>query len=117
MPTLSRVSLATLGALACSAAFAASMNGTLPMYPGGHNMNEMPASAVAMGVPMVLETSDPVPQVDAWYGANAPKSCARSASSDAIKYACPGGSIMIYQRAGKTQIAFVPPMPSMTGPR
>jgi hypothetical protein len=102
-------------ALICVAAFAAQTNGNLPMYPRGHNMNDMPASAVAMGVPMVLETDDSVQTVDAWYGSNAPKSCARTSASSGVKYACPSGSIMIYPHAGKTQIAFVPAMPSFPG--
>jgi hypothetical protein len=117
MHTPSRGSLVTLAAFACTTAFAASMNGKLPMYPDGHNMNDMPASAVAMGVPMVLETNDSVQKVDAWYGENAPKSCARTTASDGIKYACPGGSIMIYPHGGKTQIALVPAMPSIMGGR
>jgi hypothetical protein len=112
-----RLSLITLTALVCTGAFAASMNGTLPMYPDGHNMNDMPASAVAMGVPMVLETNDSVQKVDAWYGANAPSSCARTAASDSVKYACPGGNIMIYAHSGKTQIALVPSMASSMGGR
>jgi hypothetical protein len=98
-----------------AAAPAARTNGKLPMYPRGRNLNDMPASAVAMGVPMVLETSDSVQTVDAWYKSNAPRSCARSTASQGVKYACPSGSIMIYAHAGKTQIAFVPTMPSSTG--
>ena len=117
MHTPSRASLVTLTAFACTTVFAASMNGTLPMYPAGHNMNNMPASAVAMGVPMVLETSDSPQKVDAWYGANAPKACARTTATDGIKYACPGGSIMIYSHDGKTQIALVPAMSSSMGGR
>lgn len=107
--------LSTLAAFTCTTALAASMNGKLPMYPNGRNMNDMPASAVAMGVPMVLETTDPVRDVDAWYGANAPKSCARTTASEGIKYACPGGSIMIYVHGGKTQIALVPTLSFGTG--
>ena len=90
---------------------AAQMNGRLPMYPRGRNMNDMPASAVARGVPMVLETGDSVKAVDDWYTSNAPKSCMRTTASQGVKYACPGGSIMIYAHGGKTQIAFVPAMP------
>lgn len=115
MHTTIRVSLFTLAIFACGAASAASMNGKLPMYPDGHNMNDMPAAAVATGVPMVLETNDPVQKVDGWYGANAPKSCARTTASQGVKYACPSGSIMIYPHSGKTQIAFVPAMPSFLG--
>jgi hypothetical protein len=103
--------------LLCTAASAAQMNGKLPMYPNGHNMNNMPTSAVAMGVPLVLETDDPVQKVDSWYTSNAPKACARSTASQGIKYVCPGGSIMIYLHGGKTQIAFVPAMPSFMGGR
>ena len=102
-------------ALICTAASATSMNGKLPMYPNGHNMNsDMPASAIAMGMPLVLETGDSVATVDHWYSANA-KSCKRSSASGGFKYACVGGSIMIYEHVGKTQIAFVPGMASMFG--
>ena len=98
-------------AFVCTAISAAQLNGQLPMYPHGHNMNAMPASAVAAGVPMVLETADAVSAVDAWYTSNAPKACTRTAQSGRMKYACPSGSIMIYAHGGKTQIAFVPAMP------
>lgn len=99
-----------------SAVPAAQMNGKLPMYPGGRNMNsDMPASAIAMGVPMVLETTDAVHVVDGWYNSHTAKSCARSAASGGVKYACPAGSIMIYPHGGKTQIAFVPAMSSSMG--
>jgi hypothetical protein len=94
---------------------AAQSNGKLPMYPRGRNLNDMPASAVARGVPMVLETNDSVQAVDAWYSSNAPKSCTRTTASQGVKYACPSGSIMIYAHDGKTQIAFVPTMPSSAG--
>jgi hypothetical protein len=117
MRTVISFSLFSLTLFACSAASAASMDGKLPIYPNGRNMNDMPAAAVAAGVPMVLETSDSVQKVDGWYGANAPKPCARSTASQAVKYACPSGSIMIYSHAGKTQIAFVPAMPSFAGQR
>ena len=101
---------------ACTAAFGASMNGQLPMYPNGHNMNaDMPAPPAGMGAPMVLETSDSVQAVDHWYATNAPKACARTTASGGVKYACPGGSIMIYAHSNKTQIAFVPTIPSMMG--
>lgn len=97
-------------------AFAIQMDGQLPMYPRGHNMNtDMPANAIAMGVPMVQETTDAVHLVDLWYSTYAPKGCARSAASGGVKYACSGGSIMIYPHDGKTQIAFVPAMAMMFG--
>ena len=83
------------------------VDGKLPMYPNARNMNDMPAAAIAMGVPLVLETADSVPRVDAWYTSNAPKSCTRSAQSGGVRYQCAGGSIMIYAK-GATQIAFVP---------
>jgi hypothetical protein len=84
------------------------MNGKLPMYPHARNLNDIPASAIEKGVPMVLETGDSVTTVDAWYKSNASKSCTRSTASQGVKYACPAGSIMIYDHGGKTQIAFVP---------
>ena len=97
-----------------AAASAAESNGKLPMYPRGRNLNDMPASAVAMGVPMVLETGDSVQVVDAWYRSHAPRSCTRTTASGGVKYACPSGSVMIYPHGGKTQIAFVPAMPPAT---
>lgn len=108
-----RVAMAVVGALLCVTSYALE-NGKLPMYPRSHNMNDMPPSAVAMGVPMVLDTSDAVHVVDLWYTSNA-KSCTRSAASGAIKYQCATGSIMIYAHDGSTQIAFVPAMASMFG--
>jgi hypothetical protein len=84
------------------------MDGKLPMYPHARNLNDIPASAIARGVPMVLETADSVTTVDAWYKTNASKPCTRSTAAQGVKYACPGGSIMIYGHEGKTQIAFVP---------
>ncbi len=87
-------------------------DGKLPMYPNARNLNDdMPASAIEQGVPMVLETNDPVTKVDAWYKSNASKPCSRTASSEVVKYSCPGGSVMIYSKQGKTEIAFVPGMP------
>jgi hypothetical protein len=113
MPRLTAIALLTASALVFSTASAVQLNGQLPMYPNGHNMNDMPASVIAMGVPLVLETSDSVSIVDGWYTTNAPKSCVRSAQSGSVKYACPGGSIMIYTHGNATQIAFVPAMPHL----
>ncbi|HEY2445172.1 MAG TPA: hypothetical protein VGI20_05475 [Rhizomicrobium sp.] len=105
-----RLSLALACAMTCTAASAVQFDGKLPMYPRGRNMNEMPAAAVSMGVPLVLETDDSVQTVDAWYASNAPKSCARTAQSGGVKYQCPSGSIVIYAK-DKTQIAFLPSFP------
>jgi hypothetical protein len=86
-------------------------DGKLPMYPHAHNMNDIPASAIEIGVPMVLETGDSVTAVDGWYRINASKSCTRTTADKGVKYACPGaGDVMIYPHEGKTQIAFVPTM-------
>ena len=109
-----RIALPVVGALLCANAFAVEYDGKLPMYPRGHNMNEMPPSVIAMGVPMVLETTDAVHLVDLWYTSNA-QACTRSAASGSIKYQCPTGSIMIYAHGANTQIAFVPAMASMFG--
>ena len=97
--------------LASSAVSAQQMDGKMPMYPGAHNLNEMPATAIAAGVPMVEETADPVATVDAWYVSNIGNTCQRTAQQGAIKFQCASGSIMIYAKNGKTQIAFVPAMP------
>lgn len=90
-------------------------DGKLPIYPRGRNLNDMPASAIAQGVPMVLETGDSVATVDGWYKSHVPGSCARSTAAQGVKYACPAGSIMIYAHGGKTQIAFVPAMATSAG--
>jgi hypothetical protein len=113
MHRLTAIALLTASTLVCSIVSAAQLDETLPIYPNGRNMNDMPASAIAMGVPLVLETSDSVPTVDGWYTSNAPKSCVRSAQSGGVKYACPGGSIMIYAHGSATQVAFVPAMPQL----
>jgi len=96
-----------IGALVASSAFAQQFDGKLPMYPGARNLSDVPAAAVKTGVPLVTETSDSVDVVDAWYKSNA-QTCTRFAQSGGVKFQCPGGSIMIYLHAGKTQIAFVP---------
>ena len=51
MHHMSRFTLATAGVLVCTTASAFQLDGKLPMYPHGRNMNDMPASAIAMGVP------------------------------------------------------------------
>ncbi len=97
------------------AAPAVTMNGSLPIYPHSQNMNrDMPAPPAGRGIPMVRETQNSVRTVDRWYGSRVAKSCARTSASGGVKYACPGGSIMIYTHGGKTQIALVPAMPSFT---
>jgi hypothetical protein len=91
------------------------LDGQLPMYPHGKldaKEASLTPAAIAHGVPLVLLTSDPVHDVDAWYASHAPKGCTRREASGGIKFACPGGSIMIYAHAGQTQIAFVPPFPT-----
>jgi hypothetical protein len=86
------------------------MDGTLPLYPHGApaaGMPAIPVNALAQGVPYQQTTSDSVDTVDRWYKANAPKSCTRMSSQGAVKYSCPGGSIVI-QKHGDTIISFVP---------
>ncbi|MEP6549324.1 MAG: hypothetical protein ABJD53_17840 [Gammaproteobacteria bacterium] len=110
MPRFTRQhTIFAIGAILCGSALAQQFDGKLPLYPHGKNLNDMPATAVAAGVPMVAETVDSVDIVDGWYKSNAP-SCTRLAQSGGVKFQCPGGSIMIYQHEGKTQIAFVPAM-------
>lgn len=107
-------------AAACAILFAApafaadyQLDGQLPMYPKG-TLDAKEASltpaAIAHGVPLVQLTSDSVSTVNTWYVAHLPKTCARQEASGGLKFACPGGSIMVYSHDGKTQIAFVPPM-------
>ncbi|HEY1656154.1 MAG TPA: hypothetical protein VGF86_13680, partial [Candidatus Tumulicola sp.] len=85
------------------------MDGALPMYPNAKldPREDVPAAAIAKGVPLVQLTKDSVATVDAWYKSNAPKGCKRTAASAGVQYKCPGGSIQIYDRGG-TQIALVP---------
>ena len=101
---------ATLG---CTSALAIQTSGQLPLHPRCHNMNDMPASAIAMGVPMVLETTDAVHLADLWFPSNAPKSCARAEASGNVEYVCADGSIMIHPHGGKTQVTCVPAMAMM----
>jgi hypothetical protein len=92
------------------------LDGQLPMYPHGQldaKESSLTPAAIAHGVPLVLLTSDGIDVVDAWYGGHLPKACTRQQASGGLKYACPGGSIMVYPHAGKTQIALIPPMPGM----
>lgn len=93
-------------------AAATAMDGSLPLYPHGSpapGMPDVPANALAQGVPYQQTTSDSVATVDQWYKANAPKSCSRMSAQGAVKYSCPGGSIVI-QSHGGTIISFVPGM-------
>jgi hypothetical protein len=94
-------------------ALAADHDGTLPLYPHGqaaHGIGDMPAAALAGGVPYQQTTTDSVDTVDAWYKTHAPKTCSRKAERGAVQYRCPGGSIVI-QPHGETLISFVPAMP------
>jgi hypothetical protein len=108
--------LVTCAALAVtSPAFAGGiqLDGQLPMYPPAKldpKEASLTPAAIAQGVPLVLLTNDSVHTVDAWYVSHVPKACSRHEMSGGIKYACPGGSIMVYAHGGQTQIAFVPPM-------
>jgi len=104
---------AATGASALAADY--QLDGKLPMYPHGKldpKEASLTPAAIAQGVPLVLLTSDSVHDVDAWYGSHVPKACARQEASGGVKFACPGGSIMIYRHDGQTQIAFVPPFPT-----
>jgi hypothetical protein len=109
--------LALAAALAASAlpALATQYDGTLPLYPHGQaakGIGDMPAAALAQGVPYQQTTADSVSTVDGWYRANAPKACSRHAGRGAVQYRCPGGSIVI-QTHGGTLISFVPAMPNL----
>ena len=89
------------------------LDGQLPMYPNGKldpKEASLTPAAIAHGVPLVQLTPDSVSTVDAWYKSHLPKACSRQEASGGVKFACPGGSIMVYAHDGKTQIAFVPPL-------
>ena len=88
-------------------------DGQLPMYPNStRDAREasLTPAAIAHGVPLVLLTSDSTSTVAAWYASHAPKACSKQTASGGMKFACPGGSIMIYAHDGKTQVALIPPM-------
>jgi hypothetical protein len=111
-----------IGIVATQPAFAADyqLDGQLPMYPHAKldaKESSLTAAAIAQGVPLVLLTSDSIPIVDGWYASRLPKACTRQTASGAIKFACPGGSIMVYSHSGGTQVALVPPIPGMPGGR
>ncbi len=104
-----------LGAMATQA-LAAQFDGKLPLYPRGHaasGMQSITAGALAQGVPYQQVTTDSIHVVDAWYKANAAKSCTRvtAAGNPAVQYRCPGGSIVI-QLHGTTIISFVTSFPN-----
>lgn len=110
---LAAVALAIIAATTPLAALAVERDGQLPLYPHGapaSGMGDIPANALATGVPYQQTTSDSVHAVDTWYQSNAPKGCSRTAASAGVKYACPGGSIVI-QTHGGTIISFVPAFP------
>jgi hypothetical protein len=89
------------------------LDGQLPMYPRATldpKITNLPASAIAQGVPLVMETPDSIHAVDVWYGSNTPQACARQAQSGGVQYKCAGGTITIYMHGG-TQIALIPAFP------
>jgi hypothetical protein len=107
---------AALGATLPAAAADYQLDGQLPMYPHAKldpKEASITPSAIAQGIPLVILTADSVHTVDGWYGAHVAKTCSRQEASGGIKYACPGGSVMIYAHGGQTQIALVPPMPKL----
>jgi hypothetical protein len=89
-------------------AVAAGHDGNLPLYPHGAAAPGMdvPANALAYGVPYQQTTTDSVDAVDRWYQANLPKSCSRMSASGAVKYTCGEWAIVI-QSHGGTIISFV----------
>jgi hypothetical protein len=115
-----------LSTLASSAAFALGLfaapagavqtDGQLPLYPRGHVAPgmDMPAAALAQGVPYQQTTTDSIHLVDLWFKSNAPKACARVTVSGnpAVQYKCPGGSIVIQDHGG-TLISYVPAFPRL----
>ena len=108
-----RFSLFDAAVLGGRSALAIKMNSQVPLYPRGHNMNDMPASEFAMGVPIVLETTDAVHLMDSRFTSNALKSCAHSEGAGGVTYACAGGSIMTFPHGGNTRAAYAPAMATM----
>jgi predicted secreted protein len=117
MKIMNVLASAALGATLALAgpAFAADyqLDGQLPMYPHGKldtKESSVTPAAIAHGVPVVLLTADSVATTNAWYASHVAKTCSRQDAAQGTKFACPGGSIMIYAHAGQTQIALVPPL-------
>jgi hypothetical protein len=118
MKHILRSAIVFAAVVAAGPAFAADyqLDGQLPMYPHGvldSKESSLTPAAIAQGVPLVLLTSDPVAAVDTWYASHAAKACHRQDASGGTKFACPGGSIMVYAKDGKTQIALIPPLPGL----
>ncbi len=91
-------------------ALAVQRDGQLPIYPRGtpaHGMESIPSKALAYGVPYQQTTTDSVHLVDLWYRSNAPKACSRMEAAGGVRYACPGGYIVIQEHGG-TLISYVP---------
>lgn len=104
--------LALAAALTAAALAIPKMDGPFPMYPNAHldaQESSVPDAALASGIPIVIETADSVATVDAWYKTHLPSNCKRNAKAQGVQYACPRGSIQIYDHGG-TQIAILPPM-------
>ncbi len=96
-------------------ALAVERDGQLPLYPHGiasQGMGDIPSNALAQGIPYQQTTTDSVHVVDLWYQSNAPKSCSRIERSGAVKYTCPGGSIVIQDHGG-TIVSYVPAFPHL----
>ena len=110
-PLMFALALAAAGFAAPAWGAAYQMDGALPMYPNAKQdpRENVPAAAIAKGVPLVLLTKDSVATVNGWYKSNAPKDCKRTAASAGVQYKCGGGSIQIYDHGG-TQIALIPPL-------
>lgn len=107
---LAAIAFAVIAATMPLSALAGERDGQLPLYPHGTpapGMGDIPANALAAGVPYQQTTTDSIPTVDAWYRTNASKGCSRIQGSGAVQYKCPGGSIVI-QTHGTTLISFVP---------
>jgi hypothetical protein len=51
--------------------------------------------------------------VEACCASHTAKACHRQDAPGGTKFACPGGSIMLYAKDGKTQIALIPPLPGL----
>jgi hypothetical protein len=115
--SLTAASAAMALSLVALPALAVQHDGQLPLYPRGHaapGIGDMPANALAQGVPYQQTTTDSVHLVDLWFHSNAPAACTRVSASGtpAVQYKCPGGSIVI-QTHGGTLISYVPAFPSL----
>ena len=90
-------------------------DGSLPLYPRGHAVEQIPPDALRAGVPFNQTTSDSVHLVDLWFKSNLPNDCKRMSAQGAVRWSCPAGIIVIQPHNG-TFISYLPGAASFSQP-